>query len=97
MPNERGRQPKRETGEQFMNLEQFRAHIKTVDHATLDGHFEEISAKLRRAHSPARRLGYSLALDELAIESNLRKLGPIDAKTAAMTVDELYDALRGEL
>lgn len=77
-----------------MNLEQFKAHIKTVDHATLDGYFKEISAKLRRAHNSAWCLGYSLALDELAIESNLRKLGPIDAKTAAMSAGELLAELQ---
>ena len=70
-----------------MNLIAFRRHIKTVDHATLDAYFDQISADAKRARSPARKLGYALALDALVIESRLRKTAP-SADASAMTDDE---------
>jgi hypothetical protein len=75
-----------------MNLSAFRVHIKTCDHATLDAYHDEIRAKASRARSPATRLGYALALDELAIESEIRRQ-PVDAEAAGMNDDELLAAL----
>lgn len=56
-----------------MNLEQFRAHIRSVDHSTLDAYHDELSGKKRRARDPQRRLGYALALDMLCEESQMRR------------------------
>jgi hypothetical protein len=56
-----------------MNLTTFKSHIKTVSQTTLNGYHDEIAAKLAKAKSPAARLGYALALDELCIESEMRK------------------------
>ena len=75
-----------------MNLSAFRVHIKTCDHATLDAYFDEITAKAARAKAPATRLGYAMALDELAIESEFRLFG-VDAEAAGMNDDELLAAL----
>lgn len=74
-----------------MNLEEFRAHIRTVDHATLDAYHDELSGKKRRARDPQRRLGYALALDMLCEESELRR--PIPPEIAALSDDELAAAL----
>jgi hypothetical protein len=75
-----------------MNLANFKQHIRTVDHATLDSYFDDISGRLRRARSGASRLGYSLAIDALTIESEMRR-HPVSKEIANMSDEELYAAL----
>lgn len=75
-----------------MNLTKFEAHIKTVSHKTLDQYFDEITVKASRARSPQTRLGYALALEEMAIESEMRK-APVSAEIEALSDDELLNAL----
>lgn len=74
-----------------MNLKQFRAHIRNVDHSTLDAYHDELSGKKRRARDPQRRLGYAMALDMLCEEAELRR--PIPPDIAALSLDELAAAL----
>ena len=75
-----------------MNLESFKKHIKTVDHKTLDSYHAEISEKLAKARNPQIRLGYAVALDELCIESNLRK-SPLTKNEQNVSDDDLLAAL----
>ena len=78
-----------------MNLDQFKVYIKTVETVELDSIFDEISAKAAKARVPATRLGYAIALDELALEKDFRRAGydKIDPATAAMSDDELLAEL----
>ena len=80
-------------GDAAVNLQSFKAHIKTVPHSTLDAYHEELSQKLRQSRTPARRLGYSLALDELVIEAEMRRTGRGSAPDAVMSDAELLAAL----
>lgn len=74
-----------------MNLQTFKRHIKTVPHKTLDQYFDEITVKASRARSPQTRLGYALALEQMAVESQMRQ--PVAAEIEALSDDELLEAL----
>jgi hypothetical protein len=71
-----------------MNLTQFRVWVYKQDTKTLDQTFDELTAKLKRCRTPARRLGYALALDSLVMaKENLRLYGPLPKKL--LTLDEI--------
>ncbi len=74
-----------------MNLASFEKYIKTISKEELDEIFDETTAKATKAKSPARRLGYALALDMLVIESNMRKPCP----ECNLSEDELLKELLG--
>lgn len=72
-----------------MNLTSFEKYIKTVTKKELDAIFASESERLKRARSPASRLGIAMALDMLVIESNMRKPHP----PCELTEDELLAEL----
>lgn len=74
-----------------MNLQAFRAHVKTVSIETLDTYFDQITAKAAKARAPAVRLGYALALDELVIEKAMRAYD--NPAASNLTLDEILDQL----
>lgn len=77
-----------------MNLNEFKIYIKRVEAVELDSLFDEITAKLAKARTPATRLGYALALDELALEKDFRRagFGKLDPKDD-MSIDEILAEL----
>jgi len=79
----------------FKCLYSFRAHIAREPHATLDAYARELEAKLFRARDRQIKLGYAMALDALAQESEMRRRGyaPHDGDTETMTDDELLAEL----
>jgi hypothetical protein len=75
-----------------MNLDQFRAHIMAVDDDTLRAYHEDLRGRLARSRSPARQMGYAIALDDLTAELEMRRYVP-SADVASMSDDELLAAL----
>lgn len=76
-----------------MNLNQFKVYIKRVETTELDSLFDEITAKLANARTPATRLGYGIALDELALEKDFRRNGYGKLVDDDMSIDEILAEL----
>lgn len=77
-----------------MNLNEFKIWTKTVSVEVLDLTFDEISAKLAKARSPAIKMGYAIALDELVLEKGFRSAGygAIDPNDS-MSIDDILKEL----
>ena len=69
-------------------LESFKTYIKTLSDSDLLEYGAEIEKKISRCRDPQIKLGYSMGLEEIYMETCMRKY-PVSEETLEMSDEEL--------
>lgn len=73
-----------------MSFEKFKKHIKKVSKSELDDIFKQQTTRLNLARTQQSKLGIAMILDELVIESELRKYPLSHGMTDEQLMIELF-------